>query len=152
MVVRQAILKDSVAISELISRLTVKYVLPSCESKVHHILLNSMSSKQLRNNLQNGYYYLLAENANKQLIGVAGLKDYSHLYHLFVCDNHQGRGIAKTLWQTIKRDAERINNTKQFTVNSAITAESVYLSFGFKRLSGIRNRDGMVDIPMTLTL
>ncbi len=94
MVVRQAILKDSVAISELISRLTVKYVLPSCESKVHHILLNSMSSKQISNNLQNGYYYLLAENANKQLIGVAGLKDYSHLYHLFFCDNHQGRGIA----------------------------------------------------------
>ncbi|KPV95715.1 hypothetical protein AN214_02283 [Pseudoalteromonas sp. P1-9] len=152
MLIRQATLEDSVAISELISRLTVKHVLPSCESKTHDLLLSSMSSEQVKQNLQSDYYYLLAENANKQLIGVAGLKNYNHLYHLFVCDNHQGRGFARTLWQTIKHDAERINNTKQFTVNSAITAESIYLSFGFKRLSGIRNRDGMVDIPMTFTL
>ncbi|WP_081305589.1 GNAT family N-acetyltransferase [Vibrio coralliilyticus] len=39
-----------------------------------------------------------------------------------------------------------------FTVNSAVNAEHVYLSFGFKRINGVRSRGGMVDIPMELTL
>ncbi|MFA0492056.1 GNAT family N-acetyltransferase [Vibrio splendidus] len=39
-----------------------------------------------------------------------------------------------------------------FTVNSAVNAESVYSRFGFKRTEGIRNRQGMIDIPMLLDL
>ncbi|EFP95378.1 hypothetical protein VIBC2010_15124 [Vibrio caribbeanicus ATCC BAA-2122] len=41
---------------------------------------------------------------------------------------------------------------KQFTVNSAINAKSVYLSFGFVETQGIRNRSGMIDIPMVLNI
>lgn len=149
--VRMATREDAAAISKLIRRLTVKYVLPTCENQVHEILLNSMTPERILQYLESNYYYLVAES-NNQLIGVAGLRDYTHLYHLFVCDKHQGLGIAKTLWQTIKCDAQRINKTLTFTVNSAINAESVYLSFGFKRVTGIRNRDGMIDIPMTLSV
>ncbi|WP_372771419.1 GNAT family N-acetyltransferase [Pseudoalteromonas sp.] len=44
----------------------------------------------------------------------------------------------------------RLSNGSNFTVNSAVNAEIVYLRFGFKRIDGVRNREGMVDIPMAL--
>ncbi|NBI52978.1 GNAT family N-acetyltransferase [Photobacterium alginatilyticum] len=32
-----------------------------------------------------------------------------------------------------------------------MNAEGVYLKFGFERIDGIRERNGMVDIPMKLS-
>ena len=49
-------------------------------------------------------------------------------------------------------DAKTRVEVTSFTVNSAVNAEHVYLNFGFKRINGVRNRGGMVDIPMKLTL
>ncbi|EKO3629323.1 GNAT family N-acetyltransferase, partial [Vibrio metschnikovii] len=54
----------------------------------------------------------------------------------------------RKLWETIKEEAIKNGNRGDFTVNSAVNAENVYLRFGFKRTEGIRNRQGMVDIPM----
>lgn len=99
MLIRQATLEDSASISELISRLSVKYVLPSCESKVHDRLLSSMSPEQVKQNLQSDYYYLLAENANKQLIGVAGLKDSDSCLLLLVFKIHYLRDANSFLPQ-----------------------------------------------------
>jgi len=44
----------------------------------------------------------------------------------------------------------RSGNPRRFTVNSAVNAENIYLSFRFIRTDGIRNRDGMIDISMVL--
>ncbi len=85
-----------------------------------------------------------------EIIGVAGIRDSSHLFHLFVSDNYQGQGLSRKLWERIKSEALTNGNSGRFTVNSAINSESIYLSFGFIRTGEIRNRDGMIDIPMEL--
>lgn len=148
--IRKAEITDAKAISDLILPLTQKYVLPTCDLSVHSILLDSMSEISIEKYLSKNYAYIVAETVNHEVVGVAGVRDNSHLYHLFVSDNYQGIGLSRQLWEIAKEAALQNGNCGLFTVNSAINAENVYLSFGFKRTEGIRNRQGMVDIPMVL--
>ena len=48
--------------------------------------------------IRRGYRYHVAENENV-IVGIVGIRDNSHLYHLFVAESHQGRGMAKALWE-----------------------------------------------------
>lgn len=80
------------------------------------------------------------------------MREETHLYHLFVSDEYQGQGLSRKLWETAMSDVKTRVEVTSFTVNSAVNAEHVYLSFGFKRINDVRSRGGMVDIPMELTL
>ncbi|ELA7158718.1 GNAT family N-acetyltransferase [Vibrio parahaemolyticus] len=146
--IRKAEISDAKSISELILPLTEKYVCPTCDASVQGILLDSMSEESIGKCLSTNYDYVVAVTTNNEVVGVAGVRDNSHLYHLFVDDNFQGKGLSRKLWETIKKEAIKNGNRGAFTVNSAVNAENVYLRFGFKRTEGIRNRQGMVDIPM----
>ncbi|MEZ8678962.1 GNAT family N-acetyltransferase [Vibrio splendidus] len=150
--IRSAKISDSKAISELILPLAKKYVCPTCDASVHDILLNSMSEENVGKYLSTNYNYVIAVTANDEVVGVAGVRDNSHLYHLFVDDNFQGNGLSRQLWEAVKEESIKNGNSGIFTVNSAVNAESVYSRFGFKRTEGIRNRQGMIDIPMLLDL
>ncbi|MDR8523107.1 GNAT family N-acetyltransferase [Shewanella fidelis] len=148
--IREAQLCDAKSISELIVPLVKKYVCPDCDASVHDVLLGSMSEQRIESYLSSNYCYFVAVSQNKKVIGVAGIRDNSHLYHLFVHDNFQGLGLSRKLWQAAKQQAIQKGNQGRFTVNSALGAETVYLNFGFKRIAGIRREKGMVDIPMLL--
>ena len=65
-------------------------------------------------------------------------------------ENYQGIGLSRRLWNEAKTECLSNGNTGNFTVNSALNSESTYLSFGFKRVEGVRYREGMIDIPMLL--
>lgn len=148
--IRKAELADAKAISELILPLVEKYVCPTCDASVHAVLLGSMSEQSIASNLSSNYAYVIAVTPDNDVVGVAGVRDYAHLYHLFVSDNYQGKGLSRALWTAIQAQSLLHGNSGRFTVNSALNAESVYARFGFKRTEGIRNRQGMVDIPMAL--
>ncbi|MFA0717055.1 GNAT family N-acetyltransferase [Vibrio splendidus] len=150
--IRSAEISDSKAISELILPLAKKYVCPTCDASAHDILLNSMSEENVGKYLSTNYNYVIAVTANDEVVGVAGVRDNSHLYHLFVDDNFQDNGLSRQLWEAVKEESIKNGNSGIFTVNSAVNAESVYSRFGFKRTEGIRNRQGMIDIPMLLDL
>lgn len=148
--IRPAILSDAQAISDIILPLTQKYVCPTCDTSVHQRLLDSMSKENIESYLSTHYSYFVAENTHQGVVGIVGMRDHSHLFHLFVSDDYQGRGLARRLWEAAREDALKHGNTGCFTVNSALNAENTYLRFGFKRTQGVRSHDGMVDIPMIL--
>lgn len=150
--IRKATKIDAEAISRLLVRLTEKHVCPTCDKSVHEALLNSMSPESVEKYLSENHFYMVAITPGGEIIGVAGIRDNSHLYHLFVSDNYQGKGLSRKLWETVKNVALDNGNNGCFTVNSAVNAEGVYLKFGFKRTAGIRNRAGMVDVPMFLEI
>lgn len=150
--IRTAVIADAKAISALIVPLVVKYIAPTWQPAVRSILLDSMSEQKIESYLSANYVYLVAVDPDNAIVAVAGMRDSSHLYHLFVADSYQGQGLARQLWQALLVEALRQGNSGRFTVNSALHAEHIYLRFGFKRTEGVRNRDGMVDIPMLLEL
>jgi len=171
MIIRKAKLDDVNEISQLITKLVIKYILPTCSEEGGQLILNSMSPNSLSNYIAAGYEYHVAElseelsgelsgelseelseELNGELIGVIGMKENAHLYHLFVADSQQGKGLSRTLWEQAKDVCLANGNDGKFTVNSALNATAVYLKFGFVPVSGIRERSGVKDMPMELTL
>ena len=148
----QAELKHAQALSELIQPLAKKYVCPTCDETFHEELLASMTGRSLGEYIQAGYQYHIAVDSESRIIGAIGMRDSTHLYHLFVSDDYQGQGVARKLWEIAKSDSLHQTKHTHFTVNSAVNAEHIYKSFGFKRIAGVRTRGGMVDIPMRLDL
>jgi len=157
MIIRKAKQSDVDGISQLTTTLVTKYILPTCSKDGGQLILASMAPSCISDYLDAGYQYHVAQ-LNGELIGVIAMKDNSHLYHLFVAESQQGKGLSRILWE-LARDACLANGNKgKFTVNSALNAVDVYLKFGFVPVldinenSGIRERSGVKDMPMALTL
>ena len=151
MEISKATVVDAKAISELISPLVVKYILPTCSGDGVKILLESMNAQSITGYIESGYCYFKAIEQD-ELIAVIGVRDNSHLYHLFVNENYQGKGIAATLWAVAMKESLSQGNSGVFTVNSAVNAAGLYRKLGFIEQSGIRERGGIKDIPMQLTI
>ncbi|OUS33876.1 GNAT family N-acetyltransferase, partial ['Osedax' symbiont bacterium Rs2_46_30_T18] len=131
MKIRTARHPDIEAISQLIEPLVIKYILPSCSVQGSEILLQSMSRQSIENYFRVGYQYWLGE-IDSQLMAVIGIRDNSHLYHLFVADSFQGKGYAQQLWLNAKAECLGNGNPGVFTVNSALNAAPVYRKWGFE--------------------
>ncbi|MFT5674311.1 MAG: GNAT superfamily N-acetyltransferase [Paraglaciecola sp.] len=151
MIFRKAEPDDIDAISKLLTELVKKYILPSCTSEGGEIILTSMQPDSIKTYFDSGYQYHVAED-DGVVVGVVGMKDNSHLYHLFVADPQQGLGLSRALWELARDECLANDNEGRFTVNSAPNAQNVYLKFGFTPIGGIRERFGIKDIPMTLDL
>lgn len=151
MLLRKAEQDDVDSISHLIIPLVTKYILPTCSQEGGQLILNSMSSTCISGYLAAGYEYHVAE-LDGQLMGVVAMKGNSHLYHLFVAESQQGKGLSRTLWELAKGTCIANGNEGKFTVNSALNATNVYLKFGFVPIDGIREQLGVKDMPMELNL
>ncbi|PAJ73983.1 GNAT family N-acetyltransferase [Pseudoalteromonas sp. NBT06-2] len=149
MFIKQATHKDVNEISELISRLSLKYIAPNCSDQGIELLIESMKPNSLTQYMNTNYLYHIIKDDNV-LVGVIAIRDNSHLFHMFVADTYQGKGIAKKLWLYAKGVCFKNGNVGKFTVNSALNAKSVYLKLGFKPIAGIRENKGVKDIPMIL--
>jgi ribosomal protein S18 acetylase RimI-like enzyme len=147
--IRVAQLEDVPAIATLLERLARRYITsefaPSAEQKF--LLGNDEAS--LRAFMGLGYRYWVA-NKNDEIVGFAGVRDHSHLYHLFVAETVQRQGVARALWQTVVNACLVAGNPGRFTVNSSNNAVAVYESFGFVRSGPQQSSDGVLFNPMVL--
>jgi GNAT superfamily N-acetyltransferase len=80
------------------------------------------------------------------------VRDTTHLYHLFVRQEFQGRGLSRELWQHAKEAAIAAGNRCGFTVNSSPYAVPVYERFGFKATGPRIETHGIAFVPMELHL
>lgn len=152
MLIRAASTADIEAISALITHLTQVYIAPTCTEVGAQTLVNAMSVESVAHYFALGYQYHVAMNEAGELVGVVGVKDNSHLYHLFVADSVKGQGLSRQLWELAKAECLAKGNPGTFTVNSALNSLHVYQHFGFIALGDIRERGGIRDIPMQLVL
>ena len=149
--IREAECRNAEAISVLAITLSKKYVTSEFPASVTKAFLNSMTSEAIENNLRNAFRYHIAE-INDRVIGAIGIKDNSHLYHLFVSENHHRKGVARKLWNTAKETCIANGNNEGFTVNSSKYAQEVYEKLGFVAQSGQQERNGVVTTPMKLKI
>lgn len=151
MEIRQATLTDSTGISELVSGLAERYITHEFTPAGAETLLRSMRPGAIEDCMRSGYDYHVAE-LDGRIVGVVAVRDNSHLYHLFVDEHYQRRGIAGALWRVARDACLSRGNPGTFTVNASRHARPVYERFGFTAQSAARDRDGVVSIPMKLTL
>jgi GNAT superfamily N-acetyltransferase len=82
------------------------------------------------------------------LAGVIGIRDASHLFHLFVSPDHQSRGLGTRLWQLGREAALAAGNPGHFTVNATPAAQQLYERFGFRECGKPIEHSGVRAIPM----
>ncbi len=145
--IRQAQREDASAISVLAVKLTVKYIAPEFPDVAAKALVQSMSSEMIARNIENDCVYHLAVHED-EVIGLIGVKSNTHLYHLFVGDSHQRKGIAKQLWEVAKNHCFESGNKERITVNASLYAKAVYEKLGFVTASGLQERNGVTTVAM----
>lgn len=142
---------DAAAISAIAIELTQKYVLDECSADAAAALLGSLSPDRIEDNIRTGFHYYVAE-IDTTMAGVIGLNPYQHVYHLFVLEQYQRQGIARTLWNVAKQAALADGQVETFTVNASPNARPVYEKLGFRAVAGPTERNGIITIPMQYTV
>lgn len=149
--IRPARLTDSADISRLISRNCQQLLMDDFEGDGLEFFLRSVEERAIREYMEQGFEYLVAE-INDQLVGVIAVKDYSHMFHLFVDMAFHQRGIARQLWQQMKQLSLSKGNSGRFTLNSTTYALPIYQRWGFKVTGEKAQRFGINYTPMALSL
>lgn len=144
---RRAVLADAAAISALIRSLSDPFFQSPGGAGAERFL-DAIGTAAIASYLTAGNFrYLVAESAGA-LVGVVALRDDTHLYHLFVADACQGRGVARRLWNLVRAEAEHAAGARRFTVNASLNAVPVYERFGFRATGPQVALHGVVFLPM----
>lgn len=147
MQIRRATGADAAQISSLIHSLSGTFLL-SPDGSGAEPFLDSITEQAVRGYISaSNFSYLVAE-IDDELVGVVALRDNTHLYHLFITQAHQGKGLGRSLWQSVKQAALRAGNGGQFTVNSSLNAVPVYERFGFIPSGPKFEKNGVAFVPM----
>ncbi|MBP1472710.1 GNAT family N-acetyltransferase [Frateuria sp. MAH-13] len=145
-------LDDAPAISLLARRVARRWILPDQSHEAGQALLTRLGTRVLRERMREGQRFHLAW-LDGVLVGIAGMRDDSHLVQFFVGTRYQGRGIASRLWRRAMADALRRAGTRRFTLNATRVAVPVYEHFGFV-VAGPEGFSpaGVLTTPMALEL
>jgi GNAT superfamily N-acetyltransferase len=147
--IREATFEDAAAIGALARGLAQRFVTHELPRAAASALLETMSEAGIRERMIAGCRYHVAE-LEGGMIGLVGVKDNRHLYHLFVAEDHQRQGIGRALWHTARDACLAAGNPGRFTVNASRYARPVYERLGFRAHAGEQQRHGVVTIPMVL--
>lgn len=93
------------------------------------------------------YIYLVAILENG-IAGVIGIRDRRHLYHLFVAESWQGRGIGGALWNRLRTILLAESEEVTMTVNSSLKAAPIHEHFGFLAAGPRVDKGGICYLPM----
>lgn len=127
---RLASIDDAPAVSRLVRRVMRRWVIPEQPAIAVVVLEESASTTVIRQKIGSDQRFHLAF-VDGALVGVAAVRNDSHIFQLFVGTRHQGQGIARKLWERVRRDCMRRAGTRVFTLNAAPGAISIYLHMGF---------------------
>ena len=147
--VERASITDAPRVSTLIRGLSEPFFLLPCGEGAEPFL-TAINEASVRSYILAGNFSYFVAEAEGQLIGVVAMRDNSHLYHLFIEQSFQGKGVARELWHFIKAKAIQAGNPGKFTVNSSLNAVLVYERFGFKVSGPKVEMHGIAFQPMQL--
>jgi GNAT superfamily N-acetyltransferase len=141
--------EDVPAAARLLRALMLEFVLHDSTPEGGATVLRENNEEGIRGFIASGFVYHVAE-ADDALIGFAGMRDRSHLFHMFVDRNWHGQGVARRLWETARTTAIEAGGSGNFTVNASNYAVPVYEAMGFVRTGPTQESKGMVFNPMAL--
>ena len=141
---------DIPAAAALLRRAAEAFILHESTPEGAAAFLAEQSEEGLRGRIAGGHVYHVAE-VDGELAGFIGIRERSHLYHLFVDARFHRRGIARRLWETALAAALGEGHPGCFTVNASNHALAFYTALGF--VATAPTQDGIVRYnPMRLRL
>jgi ribosomal protein S18 acetylase RimI-like enzyme len=153
MEIRKASSSDAEGIANLIKNLAIKFITPEFSVEATRHFLNANNQAAIEGFFEQGFDYFVAEHAGAmgaEIIGCIGMRNHSHLYHLFIDERWQGQGLARKLWLQAMLYCEAQGNPGSYTVNSSNNAVPVYQALGFVRTAPMQQLQGVWFNPMQL--
>lgn len=136
--IREATEEDAIQIQELVVGLSHIY-LSDNEQALPEWLSSTLEMQEFKNRIKNNEFTNLVCKSNNDVIGYISIKDKNHIYHLFVSQAHQRKGIAKKLWG----NAIKSCCSSKYTVRSSLYAIPVYEYFGFVKSATMEVKDNI---------
>ncbi len=146
--IRQADADDAPAVSRLIRSLAHHFFLAP-DGQGAERFLASTSAAELYALMASPHFDYLTAWQGDALVGVAGMRDHTHLYHLFVAPHVQGQGLARRMWRLLLQAAREAGKGQRITVNSSPVGVPVYERLGFRQEGTEIRTDGIRYTPMT---
>ncbi len=147
MLIRKARLTDAKALAKLVYSLSHFY-LQNETDQLPDWFIKPLTEKAFNARLLSDNYTTLLCEKNSEIVGYVSMRGGNHLHHLFVSEEHQGKGIARQLWQAIMDMCPN----DEYALRSSLYAVPVYEKFGFKLSGDISEKEGIQFQPMTLTV
>ncbi len=142
--IRPATVRDAEAVSALVLGLVDAFLAPPPDYAAAAAFLATIAPDATAERLADpAFRYHVAEE-DGALVGVVGVRGGTHLYHLFVAERGQGRGLASRLWRAALLDA----GSAIVTVNASLNAVGLYQRFGFAAAGDVVRTDGLAFLPM----
>lgn len=141
---RPAVGADFPALALLLHDLAVHYITPDMAPEVAATFLRENDEAALLAYRERGHRFRIATTEG-EIVGFIALRPPSHLFHLFVAERWQRRGVARALWDAARAEA---GPQTQFTVNSSPYAVRAYEALGFRRDGAMQTRNGVQYQPM----
>ncbi len=141
----KAQVSDASEIKELVSSLS-NFYLEEKSSSLPSWFLKTLELSEFEQRLSSDEFANFVYLDNNSIAGYISIKGKNHLYHLFVGERHQGKGISKKLWNYA------ISNiaSDHYTVRSSVYAVPVYKKFGFRESGPLESKDGISFQAMEL--
>jgi len=149
--IREARHSDADRIAILISDLAREFILADVAAEAQSRFLNALSPAAIAEFMRGPFRYHVLE-IDAELVGVVGVRDNRHLYHLFIAKRFQSQGLARQLWRHAAAACLDGGNPGEFTVNSSINAVAFYERLGFVATASRLERSGISFVPMKLAM
>ncbi|MEL6871155.1 MAG: GNAT family N-acetyltransferase [Pseudomonadota bacterium] len=149
MTIREAEKNDTDAMSALIDRVSRMHITAALEPEAERIFLDSCKPSKIVENMQCNIRYHVSILSN-EIIGLIGVRDLSHVFHLFVDSAHHQTGLGRKLWKIALEASRSAGHTRAMTVNSSPNAVTFYEKLGFCVCGPTDHRNGITSIPMVL--
>ena len=149
----KAVITDALPLSQLINSLS-HYYLDDPKAQLPDWLSDTLTEAVFAARIADPSYINLVCKFKDEVSGAdaiqgyISIKDQSHIYHLFVAEDYQGKGVAKQLWN----HARAFTQSESFTVRSSLYAVPVYKQFGFVEAGDVGCKDGVTFMPMKLSI
>ena len=134
-------------VASLLAALALEHITHEFDARARERFLAKNDESNIRDFVARGFRYHVAESHGR-IVGFVGMRDNRHLYHLFVANDFQRRGVARRLWTVAREECVAAGNPGKFTVNSSNNAVAVYEKLGFVRFGPMKNDDGVLYNPM----
>ena len=140
---------DVPSVASLLEFLGREHIIHEFSAEAQARFLANNNEDRIRAFVARGFRYHVAESAGR-IVGFVGVRDNKHLYHLFVANDFQRRGLGRRLWVAARDECIAAGNPGLFTVNSSNNAVPVYERLGFARSGPAKNNGGVVYNPMAM--
>lgn len=149
MTIRPGDATDAESISVLILELAERFILPEFSTEGREAFSAAHTPASIEKLIESGYRYHVAEFGG-ELVGVVGICEPSHLYHLFVAARWHGCGLGRRLWELARSQWPASSGPRTWTVKASRYAVPVYERFGFVATGPLQAKGAVLSVPMEL--